>query len=178
MAQKITNKQYARQSDEYTTQELMKLNKLLQDHDNELQHNQSMKRKRGRDDLNIITTTTTIQPNIETKMSSNLSTRKNENDIYFRNKIEILENKIMKITNELKSIETHADDLENELNASDTKLHYLRLEFSNIKIELENKQTENEILTKELMRYKKIYNYILIWFIICIISTVFLCFLM
>ena len=29
MAQKITNKQYARQSDEYTTQELMKLNKLL-----------------------------------------------------------------------------------------------------------------------------------------------------
>jgi len=177
MAQQITNEQYARQSDEHTTQELIKLNKLLKDR--ELQHNQSMKRKRGRDDFNIITTTTTIQPNIETKISSNLSTRKNENDIYFRNKIEILENKIIKITNELKSIEVHADDLENELNASDTKLHYLRLEFSNIKIELENKQTENEILTKELIKYKKMYNYILIWFVICtIICTVFLYFLM
>lgn len=176
MAQQITNEQYARQSDEHTTQELMKLNKLLQDR--ELQHNQSMKRKRGRDDFNIITTTTTIHPNIETKISSNLSTRKNENDIYFRNKIEILENKIIKITNELNAIETLADDLENELNASDTKLHYLRLEFSNIKIELENKQTENEILTKELIKYKKMYNYILIWFVICIICSVFVCFLM
>jgi len=198
MAQRITKEEYNNQSSDYTKQELMKLNKLLQSQPPPSEvssETKSIKRKRnqlksksqsqsqneGEGEGEEIQITTIINPS-----NSFYNTPEDIDNTainYYISKIEKLETKIEKLYETLKHSENHADDIESELAVYEKKGYYQRLELSNANVELDDLRTDlltcrNTLLKKdkiiEKLQFKEILLSVLVF--ILIISNI--CFML
>jgi SRSO17 transposase len=193
MAQRITKEEYNNQSSDYTKQELMKLNKLLQSQPPPEVSSETKSIKRKRNQLKSqsqnecegegeeIKITTIINPS-----NSFYNTPEDIDNTaisYYISKIEKLETKIEKLYESLKHSENHADDIESELAVYEKKGYYQRLELSNANVELHDLSTElltcrNTLLKKdkiiEKLQFKEILLSVLVF--ILIISNI--CFML
>ena len=172
MAQRITKEEYNNQSSNYTKQELMKLNKLLQSQPppEVSSEAKSIKRKRnqlksqsqneGESENENASAGEDIQITTIIKPSNSFYNTPEEIDTtainYYISKIEKLETKIEKLYESLKRAENHADDIESELAVYEKKGYYQRLELSNANVELDDLRTELLTCKHTLLKKDKI----------------------